>query len=85
MGHSGGRGVLAERCHGPRAGASAETVEFVGGLFAANANIKQTQESLDEALSRLRFKRVNYKWMPNAPQYTYYTLSTPADGVVQAP
>ena len=66
-------------------GGSAETVEFVGGLFAANANIKRTQESLQEALGRLRFKRVNYKWIPSAPKYTYYTLSTPADRVVQAP
>jgi hypothetical protein len=60
-------------------GNAAQTLTLVGGLFASNRNIKQTQDTLSEVLHQLRFKRVNYKWIPSADKFTYYTLKTPAD------
>lgn len=55
-------------------------IEFVGGMFAANRNIKATQETLTEQLRMFRFKRSEYKWMEYADEYTYYELNPPSDG-----
>ncbi len=44
----------------------------------------ETQETLSEVLSELRFKRVNYKWIPSADKFSYFTLETPADSEVAA-
>jgi hypothetical protein len=64
-------------------GNAAQTLTLVGALFASNRNIKQTQETLSEVLHQLRFKRVNYKWIPSADKFTYFTLKTPADSDVR--
>lgn len=65
-------------------GNAAQTITFVGGLFASNRNIKEAQEQLSDVLHDLRFKRVNYKWIPSADEFSYYTLKTPADKEVIA-
>jgi hypothetical protein len=54
------------------------TIQFTGGIFASNKNKQQMQETLNEILSMLRFKRVNYKWY-EYDEVTYYDLDTPAD------
>jgi hypothetical protein len=59
------------------------TIEFVGGYFANNSNIKETQDALSEILNGLRFKRVNYKWYKYDEEYTYYTLRTVGDNELQ--
>jgi hypothetical protein len=64
-------------------GNAAQTLTLVGALFASKRNIKQTQETLSEVLHQLRFKRVNYKWIPSADEFTYFTLKTPADSDVR--
>lgn len=58
------------------------TLTFVGGYFAANANIKSTQETFSDILTLLRFKQVNYKWMKYADEFTYYDLESPPDSKI---
>jgi len=55
------------------------TLEFIGGIFANNKNKQEMQNSLNEILTQLRFKRVNYKWFKNDDEYTYYTMETKKD------
>jgi uncharacterized membrane protein YqjE len=55
------------------------TITFVGGLFAANKNIMTIQDMIKEALEKLRFKRVQYKWFDGASDYTYYDLEPKKD------
>jgi hypothetical protein len=50
------------------------TIEFIGGLFANNKNIKDSQEKISETLNVLKFKRANYKWIKHDDEYTYYDL-----------
>jgi hypothetical protein len=51
------------------------TLTLVGGVFAANANIQQTQEGLAPLLRKLRFTRVYYKWTEAAPRFTHYDFT----------
>lgn len=55
------------------------TLEFVGGTFAANANIAAMQEEMSSLLTQFRFKRVNYKWYSGADEYQYYKIDSPND------
>jgi hypothetical protein len=63
-------------------GSGYRTVEFVGGLFAANRNIKNFQQNRDlrMVLHRMRFKRANYKWIPSARKFTYFEIESYDDG-----
>jgi hypothetical protein len=54
-----------------------QTLEFVGGYFASNANIKSTEEALQKMIDELRFKRTEYSWIPDAAGWAYTML--PAD------
>ena len=56
------------------------TMEFVGGIFASNKNIKDTQFTMHEKVNDFRFKRVNYKWYKYDDEYTYYTINSISDG-----
>lgn len=51
------------------------TITFIGGLFASHKNIKQWQEEIGPGLEEMGFKRVQYKWIPSASEYTYYDLT----------
>jgi hypothetical protein len=55
------------------------TIEFVGGTFAANANIATMQSEISSLLTQFRFKRVNYKWYSGADEYQYYKIESPSD------
>jgi hypothetical protein len=55
---------------------------FTGGMFAANRNIRETQQTLSEVLNLLRFKRVNYKWYEYDDEYTYYDLENAYDAIL---
>lgn len=55
-------------------GSNNTTIELVGGIYANNKNIKNSQESISETLNLLKFKRVNYKWIKHDDEYTYYDL-----------
>lgn len=58
---------------------SGTSITFIGGIFANNANKKEFQDKIHDAVSDLRFKRVNYKWYKYDDEYTYYTISSPQD------
>lgn len=60
-------------------GTGNSTLTFVGGAFAANKNIKASQEAISDGLTALRFKRVNYKWYSGADEYDYYSMKTKGD------
>lgn len=61
-------------------GQSYSTIEFIGGMFAANKNIKETHATLMEMLETLRFDRANYKWYEYDSNYTYYKIDSHSDG-----
>lgn len=63
-------------------GASNSSIELVGGYFAANKNIKTTQETLSSMLKLLRFDRANYKWYEYASNYDYYDIDSLADSEI---
>lgn len=56
------------------------TIEFVGGVFAANRNIKAFNDELWETFRILRFKQVRYKWFKEVTEYTYFDIDGPDDG-----
>ncbi len=60
-------------------GAGFRTIEFVGGAFAANRNIKEFQTNLSDVLHQLRFKQSRYKWYKEADEYTYYDIDSHDD------
>jgi len=53
---------------------------FVGGSFAAHANIAKAQKAMHGPLIRLRFKQARYKWYSEDDEYSYYAIDSPADG-----
>ena len=57
-------------------GGNYNTIEFVGGLFAANKNILDFHVSILETIKDLRFTRINYKWYEYDDEYTYYKISS---------
>lgn len=63
-------------------GARNTVLELTGGMFAANRNIKTTQETLEKQLKMFRFKRTEYKWIEYDEEYTYYTLSAADDATL---
>ncbi|WP_090500132.1 hypothetical protein [Pedobacter terrae] len=63
-------------------GKSNSILIFTGGYFAANANIKQTQEALHGMLDSLRFKQTQYRWYKGQEEYTYYIIKSNSDSVL---
>lgn len=51
-----------------------KTITFIGGVFAANRNIKDFEDKIEDTLKKLGFKRVIYKWVDADVEYTYYDL-----------
>lgn len=72
--------LWADNIEASTKGSGSSTLEFIGATFANNKNKQDTQKTLSEILTQLRFKRVNYKWYQYDDEYTYYTMSTPEDG-----
>lgn len=60
-------------------GSRHQYITFVGGLFAANRNIKDFHERMNEVLNDFRFKQARYKWYDGADEYTYYTIYEGSD------
>lgn len=59
------------------------TLDFTGAIFARNKNIKEFESTLSEAFRIFRFKRVQYRWMKYADEYTYYELDTAKDNEIK--
>jgi len=55
------------------------TIQFVGGAFAANSNIKAFNDEMWETFNILRFKQVRYKWYAEASDYTRFKVESPDD------
>lgn len=60
------------------------TLSFTGGYFAANKNIATTQESLNEMLNYLHFKRTEYRWYKGEDEFTYYTIKSDNDSEIKS-
>ena len=58
------------------------TINLVGGYFASNSHISESQKEISDMLKQLRFKRVNYKFSEYG-EYTYYDLKTNKDSFVK--
>lgn len=63
-------------------GKGSTTLHLVGVYFAANKNIKSTQETISEILNLLRFKQTQYSWFKGVDEYTYYTIDSPKDNEI---
>ena len=64
-------------------GSANTTLNFVVGVFAANKNKKDMQESITKILSSLRFKKTTYRWYKGAEEFTYYTIKSENDSDVK--
>lgn len=62
-------------------GGGSRTIRLISAVFAANRNIASVQRETQDTLQSLRFGRAQYEWYRGG-EATYYTLETPADGVV---
>ncbi|MBB6271207.1 hypothetical protein HDF26_001634 [Pedobacter cryoconitis] len=58
-------------------------LKFTGGYFAANKNIKETEQTLDKILTNLRFKQTQYRWYKGQDEYTFYTIDSSKDGSLE--
>lgn len=57
---------------------SGRTIEYIGGIFASNANIKAAQDAVGADLTRLRFDIARYRWIPDG-KGAQYSLDAPLD------
>ena len=48
-------------------------LNFIGGIFAANKNIKDFQEQLKDVPAMFRFSQTRYRWYKGEDEYTYYS------------
>lgn len=60
---------------------SGRSVFFTGYMYASNKNIKASYEAISDLLYKLRFSKANFRWS-ESDGYTYYTINSPADGVI---
>ncbi len=49
-------------------------INLTGGIFAANKNKKDFQETIHEILTMFRFKQSRYRWYKGAEEFTYYDV-----------
>lgn len=59
-------------------GDNARTIRLVSHMFASNGNIRPLQEANSQMMSRLRFKRAEYRWHTSSDTLSF-TLEAPAD------
>lgn len=55
-------------------GTGKKYINFSGGVFAANKNIKDFQTQVREVLNMFRFNQARYRWYKGESEYTYYTI-----------
>lgn len=55
------------------------TIQFTGGLFAANKNIKDFHTTIHDQIEPLRFRQAQYKWYSGDDEFTYYDIKVPKD------
>jgi len=64
-------------------GQAHRTLRLTAAIFAANVNIKKTQETVYEPSMLFRFKRLEFRWYRGQDDFTYYDLESPSDGAVR--
>jgi hypothetical protein len=62
--------------------ATGRTITFTGALFAANANIQQAEDTVQQDLRKLRFVRSDYEWCKGCGGGSHYDLTSPSDAVI---
>lgn len=62
---------------------SGSTLTFIGRNFAANSNKQELMDAIHEQVMTLRFKRVEYKWVRDDDDYTFYKISSPLDNILK--
>lgn len=60
---------------------SGTTVKFIGWIYAANSNIRDSYSAVSDMLKMLRFKKANFYWYEWS-EYTYYTINSLNDGAL---
>jgi len=64
-------------------GSKNTTLNISGGIYAANSNIQQNQNIIENSVSTMRFKRVSYRWYKGAEESTYYKIQTISDNKIK--
>lgn len=54
-------------------------LNLTGSTFATNKNIKDTQVAINEIITLLRFKQVQYRWYKGQDEFTYYNIESVKD------
>lgn len=60
-------------------GSKNSNLELVGATYASNANVSDTQSTIQNMVESLRFDRVSYKWYAYDDHYPYYTIESKKD------
>jgi hypothetical protein len=61
-----------------------QKLSFTASYFAANKNIKDTQETLSEMLNYLHFKQTQYRWYKGQDDFTYYDIKSDNDNEIKS-
>jgi hypothetical protein len=81
-GELSGKAVWEENITVTVSGQGGTILTLAGGAFASNKNIGDTHKVVGPIAELLRFKRVNYKFIPSDPNYQYYDIDSPKDGEI---
>lgn len=65
-------------------GKNNQRLSFTASYFAANKNIKDTQETLSEMLNYLHFKQTQYRWYRGQDEFTYYDIESDNDNEIKS-
>ncbi len=57
-------------------------LNITGGIFAANKNKADFENSLVGLFQSLHYKKIKYRWYKGQDDYTYYTLSSAKDNEI---
>lgn len=71
--------VMIEDMEVSTSGAKYERISLVSVTFAVNRNIAETQAAIENILTKLRFKRAEYRWTRNANDWKFLDLETKQD------
>jgi len=64
-------------------GRKKDRLRLIGRMFASNRNKEDCQNKIIDAITSLRFKRVDYLWYDGQDEYTYYKVRSLKDNQLQ--
>jgi len=56
---------------------------FIGAPYAPEEDTKPAMDLINDQVLALRFKTINFMWVPHDAHCTSYKIDSPADGVIQ--